>query len=102
MLVLLTPSLTEDTTRLMLGMVATESSTLRVTSASSCDGDAPGWVMVTVVIGKAMSGKRATGSLWKPHKPATHNTKNTITAGSGRLMAHDETFMAWPPSRLHR
>jgi len=62
MVVVLTPSLTEDITRLTLLTVATESSTLRVTSASSWLGDAPGWVTVTVVIGKAISGKRATGS----------------------------------------
>ncbi|MCY1438620.1 hypothetical protein D9M71_548280 [compost metagenome] len=62
MVVVLTPSLTEEITRLTLLTVATESSTLRVTSASSWLGEAPGWVTVTVVIGNAMSGKRATGS----------------------------------------
>ena len=86
MAVVLVPSTTVEVTRLTLATVATESSTLRVTSVSSCEGEAPGWMIVTTVIGKAMSGKRATGSLWKPHKPATHSTKNSITAGTGLRM----------------
>ena len=56
------PSTTVENTRLTWLSVATASSTLRVTSVSNCCGDAPGWVMTTVTIGKLMSGKRATGS----------------------------------------
>ena len=75
-------------------MVATESSTLRVTSVSSWLGEAPGRLIVTVTIGKATSGKRAIGSLWKPHRPATHSTKKIISAGSGRRIAQAEKFIA--------
>ena len=49
--VLLLPSTTVEVTRFTLATVATESSTLRVTSVSNCEGDAPGWTMVTTVIG---------------------------------------------------
>ena len=90
------PSVTEEIVRLTPSSVATAFSTRRVTSVSSCAGAAPGRFTVTVTIGKAMSGKRETGSWWNANSPATHSAMNSRIAGSGTSKPGQRT---WNSSR---
>ena len=53
----------------MPAIVATASSTLRVTSDSICDGGTPGYVTVTMTAGSSMSGRSCTPSFGKLMQP---------------------------------
>ena len=72
---------------------ATEFSILRTTSVSSCEGEAPGSVAVTVTTGSSRSGNICTFMARKPISPATVSKTNSITAGIGFLIDQVEKFM---------
>ena len=52
-------------------IVLTASSILSVTSVSICSGAAPGWTVVTVMVGKSIFGKRSTPSRVNENTPTT-------------------------------
>ena len=92
------PSLTAETILSMSGMLATASSTRRVTSVSICDGVAPGRVIVIWTVGSAMSGSCAIGSWRSPYNPAMHSTTKVSAAGSGLRIPQSDRFMAQLPA----
>ena len=76
--------------------VAIEFSSLRATSVSSWDGDAPGSAADTVTVGRSMSGQFCTFMALKDSRPPKVSSTNSITAGIGLRIDQAETFMAPP------
>src|SRR4029453_12741024 len=65
-------------------IVLTASSTLSVTSLSTCSGAAPGRRVVTVTVGKSTVGRRATPSWPKANAPTTTSERTRTEAKTGR------------------
>src|SRR5262245_25175247 len=65
-------------------MVLTASSTLSVTSVSTCSGAAPGRRVVTVTVGKSTCGSRSTPSWPKAKAPTTTSERMRTEANTGR------------------
>src|SRR5215204_1182967 len=65
-------------------MVLTASSTLSVTSLSTCSGAAPGRRVVTVTVGKSTVGSRSTPSWPKAKAPTTVSERMRTDAKTGR------------------
>src|SRR4030095_10703621 len=65
-------------------MVLTASSTLSVTSLSTCSGAAPGKRVVTVTVGKSTCGSRSTPSWPKANTPTTPGDRTRTDAKTGR------------------
>src|SRR4029450_13291944 len=65
-------------------MVLTASSTLSVTSLSTCSGAAPGRRVVTVTVGKSTCGSRSTPSCPKGNARTTRNERMRTDAKTGR------------------
>src|SRR5690348_519245 len=65
-------------------MVLTASSTLSVTSLSTCSGAAPGRRVVTVTVGKSTCGSRSIPSWPKANTPTTTNERIRTDAKTGR------------------
>src|SRR4029450_2073100 len=65
-------------------MVLTASSTLSVTSLSTCSGAAPGRRVVTVTVGKSTCGSRSTPSCPKGNARTTRNERIRTDAKTGR------------------
>src|SRR5688572_11914992 len=73
--------------------VAIEFSSLRATSVSSCEGEAPGRAAITVTIGRSMSGKFWIRMALKAMIPASVSRMNSRIAGIGLRIDQAETFM---------
>src|SRR6185503_6818756 len=65
-------------------IVLTASSTLSVTSLSTCSGAAPGRRVVTVTVGKSTCGRRSMPSWKKAKTPTTTNERIRTDAKTGR------------------
>ena len=65
-------------------IVLTASSTLSVTSLSTCSGAAPGRRVVTVTVGKSTFGRRSTPSWPKANAPTTVSERMRTDAKTGR------------------
>ena len=68
-------------------------SSLRATSVSSCEGATPGRLAVTEMVGTSRSGKFCTFMDPKAMKPATVSSTNSMTAGIGLRIDHEETLI---------
>src|SRR5688572_30662583 len=66
-------------------MVFTASSIFSVTSVSISAGEAPGFMTVTVIVGKSTFGKRSTPKRKKEKAPMTTIDKINIVANTGRF-----------------
>src|SRR4029450_10631424 len=80
-----TPSDEVERSSSMPLMVLTASSILSVTSVSICSGAAPGWTVVTTMVGKSIFGNRSTPKRVNPNIPTTTNDKIRTVAKTGRL-----------------
>ena len=72
--------------------VASWFSSLRATCDSSCAGEAPGRLAVTVTVGRSMSGKFWIFIQRKPSRPARVSMMKSRMAGIGLRMDAEETF----------
>ena len=99
MVVVELPSLTFEVICSIPEIVATASSTLRVTSDSICVGATPGYVTVTMTAGNSMSGRSRIPSLGKLKSPATVSPMNTMITGTGLRMDQVTKFMSRPPQQ---
>jgi len=66
-------------------IVLTPSSILSVISVSICSGAAPGWSVVTVIVGKSILGKRSTPRRVNENAPITVSERMRTVAKTGRL-----------------
>ena len=73
--------------------VASELSILRATSVSSCAGEAPGSIAITVTVGSSMSGKSWTRIARKAIAPPSVRMMKSRMAGVGLRIDQDETLM---------
>ena len=73
--------------------VATEFSILRATSVSSSAGDAPGSAVVTVTVGRSMSGNCWIFIARKLITPTSVSMMNSSIDGIGLRMHQAETFI---------
>src|SRR3954463_9124605 len=81
---------------LMPCTVAMEFSSLRATSVSSCEGDAPGSDDTTVTVGRSMSGKFWIFMARNAMTPASVSRMKSRIAGMGFRIDQAETFMPAP------
>src|SRR5688572_11920605 len=70
-----------------------EFSILRATSVSSCEGEAPGSVAVTITVGRSMSGKFWIFIARNAIAPASVSRMKSRIAGIGLRIDQDETFI---------
>ena len=66
-------------------IVLTASSILSVISVSICSGAAPGWTVVTVMVGKSIFGNRSTPRRVNENAPITVSERMSTVAKTGRL-----------------
>ena len=97
MLVVDAPSSTVDVICSMPAIVATASSTLRVTSDSICVGATPEYVTVTTTAGNSMSGRSSTPSFGKLTSPAAVSAMNSTMTGTGLRIDQVTKFMSRSP-----
>src|SRR5438874_12663778 len=83
------PSEEIDRSSSMPLIVLTPCSILSVTSVSICSGAAPGWTVVTTMVGISIFGKRSTPSFVNENAPMTVNERMRTVANTGRL-THSE------------
>ena len=79
-------------------IVLTASSTLSVTSLSTCSGAAPGRRVVTVTVGKSTVGSRSTPSCPKANAPTTVSERMRTDAKTGRRTQSSASHCMTAPS----